>query len=237
MTMALEDVMGKLASMGSEQTKQIFLRHGAAEPLFGVKVGDMKKLVKDVKKDQALARALYDTGNSDAMYLAGLTVDSKTATKEMLQDWVRKTGWYMPAEYTVAWIAAESPYAVELAKEWIESPDEMIATSGWSTYTNYITITADKDLDIEEIRGLLRRIVSTIHGERNRVRYTMNGFVIAVGASVIPLHEEATDAAEKIGKVEVNVGQTACKVPLATEYIRKIEQAGKTGKKKKTCIC
>jgi hypothetical protein len=143
----------------------------------------------------------------------------------------------MPAEYTVAWIAAESPYAVELAKEWIESPDEMIATCGWSTYGNYITITADKDLDIEEIRGLLRRVVSTIHGERNRVRYNMNGFVIAVGASVIPLYGEATDAAEKIGKVEVNVGQTACKVPLATEYIRKVEEAGKTGKKKKTCIC
>lgn len=237
MTMVLDEVMGKLESMGSEQTKQIFLRHGAIEPLFGVKVGDMKKLVKDIKKDQALARALYDTGNSDAMYLAGLTVDPKTAAKEMLQDWVRRTGWYMLAEYTVAWIAAESPHAVELAREWIESPDEMIATCGWSTYTNYITITADKDLDIEEIRELLRRVVTTIHGERNRVRYNMNGFVIAVGASVIPLHGEATDAAEKIGKVEVNVGQTACKVPLATEYIRKVEEAGKTGKKKKTCIC
>lgn len=237
MKMELDEVMDKLESMGSEQTKQTFLRHGAPEPLYGVKVGDMKKLVKDVRKDQALARSLYDTGNSDAMYLAGLTVDPKTATKEMLQSWVRQASWYMLAEYTVAWIAAESPYAVELAKEWIDSHDELIATCGWSTYSNYITITADDALDLDEIRGLLRRIGSTIHEERNRVRYTMNGFVIAVGASVIPLHEEAVETAENIGKVSVDVGQTACKVPLATEYIRKVEEAGKTGKKKKTCIC
>ena len=235
--MMLDEVMGKLEAMGSEQTKQTFLRHGAHEPLFGVKVGDMKKLVKDVKKDQALARALFDTGNSDAMYLAGLTVDPKTATKQMLQDWVRKANWHMPAEYTVAWIAAESPHAVELAKEWIDSPDEMTATCGWSTYSNYMTITADEHLDMEEIRGLLRRVEATIHEERNRVRYTMNGFVIAVGASVVALHEEALEVAAAIGKVDVNVGQTACKVPLATEYIRKVEEAGKTGKKKKTCIC
>jgi hypothetical protein len=58
-----------------------------------------------------------------------------------------------------------------------------------------------------------------------------------LGASVIPLHEEALAVAAAIGKVDVNVGQTACKVPLATEYIRKVEEAGKTGKKKKTCIC
>ncbi|TMV48055.1 DNA alkylation repair protein [Paenibacillus mesophilus] len=235
--MMLDEVMGKLEAMGSEQTKLTFLRHGAHEPLFGVKVGDMKKLVKDVKKDQALARALFDTGNSDAMYLAGLTVDPRTATKQMLQDWVTKASWYMLAEYTVAWIAAESPHAVELAKQWIDSPDEMIATCGWSTYSNYLTITPDEALDREEIRGLLHRVESTIHHERNRVRYTMNGFVIAVGASVVALHEEALAVAAAIGKVDVHVGQTACKVPLATEYIRKVEEAGKTGKKKKTCIC
>ncbi len=58
--------------MGSEQTKKVFMRHGAREPFFGVKVGDMKKIVKRVKKNHELSLALYDTGNGDAMYLAGL---------------------------------------------------------------------------------------------------------------------------------------------------------------------
>lgn len=236
-TTTLEEVMSKLEEMGTEQTKKTFLRHGAKEPIFGVKVGDMKKLVKEVKKDQELARALYSTGNSDAMYLAGLTVNPKLVTKEMLQEWVQQAYWHMISEYTVAWIAAESPYAVLLAREWIKSEDEQIATCGWSTYANYISITPDDRLDMKEIEQLLNQIETSIHQERNRVRYTMNAFIIIVGTYVIELHEEAKRVASVVGKVHVDVGQTACKVPFAAEYIERIEHMGKIGSKKKTCIC
>lgn len=83
--MTLDEIMQELASMGTEQTKKTYIRHGAQEPFFGVKIGDMKKLVKIVKKDQNLALQLYDTGNYDAMYLAGLSVDPKALAKEQLQ--------------------------------------------------------------------------------------------------------------------------------------------------------
>ncbi|MCC8434582.1 DNA alkylation repair protein [Brevibacillus sp. M2.1A] len=235
--MTLEEVMQKLEAMGTEQTKKTLLRHGAKEPLFGVRVGDMKKLVKEVKHDQQLVQALYDTGNYDAMYLAGLTVDPKSMTKERLQAWVQEASWYAPAEYTVASVAAESHFAMELAREWIESKEEMVATCGWNTYSNYLSITPDEQLDKEEIKRLLMRVKETIHQEQNRVRYTMNQFVISVGAYVRELHQEALEVAAAIGKVHVDVGQTACKVPLATEYIKKIEERGSVGKKKKTCIC
>ncbi|MBG9943378.1 DNA alkylation repair protein [Brevibacillus formosus] len=235
--MTLEEVMQKLEAMGTEQTKKTLLRHGAKEPLFGVRVGDMKKLVKEVKRDQQLVQALYDTGNYDAMYLAGLTVDPMRMTKERLQSWVKKASWYAPAEYTVASVAAESHFAMELAREWIESKEEMVATCGWNTYSNYLSITPDEQLDKEEIKRLLMRVNETIHQEQNRVRYTMNQFVISVGAYVPELHQEALEVAAAIGKVHVDVGQTACKVPLATEYIKKIEERGSVGKKKKTCIC
>jgi 3-methyladenine DNA glycosylase AlkD len=232
-----EEMMKKLEELGSEQTKNIYANHGVQDSFFGVKIGDLKKLVKYVKKDHQLALALFNSGNHDAMYLAGLSVNPKLITKETLQDWVEKAHWYMLAEYTVAGVAAESNYALELAREWMESENEMVAVCGWNTYANYISITPDEHLDLEEIRGLLRIVESTIHEERNRVRYVMNQFVICVGAYVLELHEEAMKVAVNIGKVHVNVGNTACKVPLATEYIHKIAQKDKLGKKKKTAIC
>lgn len=235
--MNLQDVMQELEALGTEQTKNTFMRHGAKEPLFGVRIGDMKKLVKAVKKDQELALALYDTGNHDAMYLAGLTVNPKLMTKDKLQAWVQQACWYMSAECIVANVAAESPYALDLAREWIESPEEMIATCGWSTYVGYVMITPDDQLDLDELTQLLSRVEKTIHSERNRVRYTMNGFVIAVGSAVTPLHDEAMQVAANIGKVSVDMGNTACKIPLATEYIAKVEARGKLGVKRKTCIC
>ncbi|MFF2481903.1 DNA alkylation repair protein [Paenibacillus sp. NPDC058071] len=235
--MTYSEVMQALEGMGTEQTKNTYLRHGAKEPFFGIKIGDMKKLVKPVKKDQQLALELYESGNHDAMYLAGLTVNPKTMTEERLRHWVSKAYWHALAEYTVAGVAAESPFARELAMEWIDSPEEMAAVCGWSTYANYVSITADDKLDMTELRALLGRVRDTVHDERNRVRYVMNGFVISVGAYVTELTEEAKDVAQAIGKVHVNVGNTACKVPLATDYIAKIEKAEKIGNKRKTCIC
>ena len=227
--MNYSDVMTKLEELGTEQTKNTFLRHGAKEPLDGVKVGDLKKLVKFVKKDQQLVYDLYDSGHSDAMYLAGLSVNPKTITRERLEHWVKQASWYMLAEYTVAQATAESQYALELAREWIESEEEMIATCGWSVYANYLSITPDGKLDLEEIKRLLHQVKQTIHEERNRVRYVMNGFVISVGAYVSALSNEAIKVAEHIGKVHVDVGQTACKVPLATDYIKKLRIKAESG--------
>jgi len=65
----------------------------------------------------------------------------------------------------------------------------------------------------------------------------MNGFVIAVGAYVEVLTTKANEVAETIGKVSVDVGGTACKVPLATAYIKKIEEKGNLGKKRKSARC
>lgn len=235
--MNVEEILERLSKLGSEQTKKIYMNHGARGNLFGVKVGDLKKLVKFVKKNHELALALYDTGNSDAMYLAGLSVNPKLMEKKTLENWVKRANWYMLAEYTVAGVAAESPYALELARKWIESDEEMTAVAGWSTYANYLSITPDEKLELDEIRSLLHRAEKNIHQEKNRVRYCMNGFVISVGVYVKALHDEAISVAETIGKVQVNMGNTACKVPLAVPYIKKVEERNKIGVKRKTCIC
>ncbi len=65
----------------------------------------------------------------------------------------------------------------------------------------------------------------------------MNGFVISVGSYVKPLSKQAKTVAKKIGKVNVDLGGTSCKVPLATEYIEKVQKSGRAFKKRKTIKC
>lgn len=235
--MTLDEVMKELEAMGNEQTKKIFMRHGAREPFFGVKVGDLKKIVKKVKKDHELSLALYNTGNYDAMYLAGLIADENQITKEQLQDWAEKAYWYMISEYTVPWITAESPHGHELGMEWIECDEERIASAGWATLANLVAIRPDEELDIKELDELLECISKTIKYVPNRVRYAMNGFVIAVGSYVEALTERAIEIGKMNGKVEVKMGGTACKVPPAPQYIEKVKSKGRIGKKRKMARC
>ena len=55
----------------------------------------------------------------------------------------------------------------------------------------------------------------------------------------MPYHtrNDAKLAAKTIGTVKVDLGDTACRVPKATEYVEKIEAAGRTGKKRTTMRC
>src|SRR5262249_1583128 len=148
---------------------------------FGVKVEELKKIQKRIKKDYKLALELYDSGISDAMYLAGLIADDAKMTKKDLQGWVKEAHWYMLSEYTVPWVAAESKHGRELALEWIESGKENIASTGWATLSSLVAIKDNAELDLAELKQLLQRVQKTIHRQPNRVRYVMNGFVIAVG--------------------------------------------------------
>lgn len=235
--MGAPEILAELAKLGNESTKKTLARHGAREPFFGVKIEDLKKIQKRIKKDHELALALYDSGNSDAMYLAGLIADDARMTKKDLQRWADGAYWNMLSEYTVPWVAAESPHGHEMALKWIESKREPVAAAGWSTLSSLVAIKPDAELDLAELETLLDRVGKTIHSQPNRVRYTMNNFVISVAAYVTSLTAHATKLAEKIGEVEVDMGGTACKVPYAPDYIEKIRQRGSIGKKRKTAKC
>jgi len=233
----IESLMQQLQQLGSESIKKIFLKHGAREPFFGVKVEYLKKIQKKIKTDYSLSLELFNTGNSDAMYLAGLIADPKKMTRDNLNQWVEKAYWYMISEFTVAWVASESLYGTELALKWIDSDKENIAACGWATMASIASIKRDDEIDVTLYRSLLDRVTRTIHSERNRVRYAMNNFVITVGGYCSHLTEEASKTATALGIVTVDMGGTACKVPSAIDYIKKMHNRGTLGKKRKTAVC
>lgn len=200
-------------------------------------MADLKKIVKKVKKNYELSLELYDTGNTDAMYLAGLIADEKKMTRSDLIKWKEGAYWYMLREYTVPWITSESAYGYELGLEWIEAVDEQTASTGWATLSCLSALKQDEDLDLETYDKLLDRAAANVHEAQNRVRYTMNGFIIAVGSNIASLTEKAQKLGAKVGKVHVDVGETACKVPLADVYIQKVIDKNRVGKKRKTCRC
>src|ERR687894_388390 len=126
--MTAAEIVEELKPLGSESIKKVLVKHGIQEPLLGVKVEELKKIQKRVKKDHQLALDLYDTGIYDAMYLAGLIADDEKMTPKDLNRWVDKaTGGLESA--TVPWVAAGSPHGRELALKWIESKKENVAVA------------------------------------------------------------------------------------------------------------
>jgi 3-methyladenine DNA glycosylase AlkD len=232
-------IMAELKSKGKEQTRKIYSKHGMdMDRVLGVSTADMKAIAKTIRGQQDLAMELYKTGIMEAMYLAGMVADGAKMTREQLNEWAEGAeGLQMISEYTVPWVTVENAQARALAMKWIKSKKEHVAATGWSTWSGLVAILPDEALDLGEIEGLMAEVVKGIGKAPNRVKYTMNVFVISVGGYVKPLLKQAKAVAKQLGVVTVDVGETACTVPVATAYIEKMIAAGKWGKKRKTLRC
>jgi 3-methyladenine DNA glycosylase AlkD len=232
------EILAEMKPLGRESYKKVMLSHGVKEPIWGVSIADMKKIQKraGIKSDYRLALDLFDSGVYDAMYFAGLLADDARMTRKDLQRWVSRSSG-MLCDYTVPWVAAGSPHGHDIALEWIESDKPGIACAGWGTLSSLASITPDSELDLAELKALLQRVQKTIQAQPDRVRYAMNNFVIALGCYCKPLTAAAEAAARAYGKVHVDMGDTACRVPDAIEYIDKVRKRGTLGRKRASCKC
>ena len=236
--MNAEAVLRELQGMGSENYKRLLMKnYGVKEPFFGVKIGEMKKIQKRIGKDYQLALDLYETGNYDAMYLAGLIADDARMSRADLNRWVANAYAGSLPGATVAWVAAGSRHGWPVALEWIESPEPATATAGWSTLAHLVALKPDEELDRAALRQLVARVEREIQQAPDAVRYAMNGFIIAVGGYVKSLTDFAIQTGERIGPVMADLGNNACKIPFAPDHIRKMESRGVVGKKRKTVKC
>jgi 3-methyladenine DNA glycosylase AlkD len=231
------EVLGELEKHGDKATRAVLLKHGAKEPCFGVKIDAIKSILKKTVATHDLAVELFRSNVFDAMYMAGLVMDGSTMPKAELKEWANTGYGSSISSYTVPWVASENPHGYELALTWISSKDEFIAVTGWETLGAIASIRQDRDLDIATYRSLLESIPRNISTAKNRVKQSMNGFVITIGIYIAELNELALQVADKLGKVKVDVGDTACKIPEAREYIEKAKSKGKIGQKKMTVKC
>jgi hypothetical protein len=235
--MNLKQVMAALQAKSSEQIKRIMVKHGAPASHLGVRIGDMKPIVKQIKGNQALALELYATGIGDAQYLAGMVADGRLMTAKQLQTWADTASWSMISGNTVPCVASEHPEGFKLASKWIDAQDQQVAHAGWATLGAIAAVVPDADLPVAAYGKLLDRVAKTIHRAPDDLRYTMNTFVIMVGTYVAPLGDKAITTARKLGPVEVDMGDTECKVPEAESYILKCRRGAAVAPKRKTMRC
>ena len=235
--MELSEIMDELKSLGKERTKKIYMSNGAREPVFGVTISAMKPIFMKTKFNQPLAEQLYETGNYDAMYLAGMIAEPKKMTEEDFDRWIEEAYFYMISEFIVAVTLAETDIAFSVADRWINSGNELTMAAGWSCYNWLLGTRKDSEFDKDKLLVMLNRVCESIHNQPNRTKYAMNDFIMAVGISYLPLHEEAKTIAGEVGKVDVFMGKNLAQTYVAIEFIQNGVNKGRLGFKRKHVRC
>jgi 3-methyladenine DNA glycosylase AlkD len=217
--MNTSDVLATLERAGKPQTAAIYKRHGSGDNVFGTLTSEIARLQKKIKVDHELAMELWKTGNAEARILALQVADpdklDRAAADRLLQE---GGGWFLGGY--LSGLVARSPIAKETMRAWKKSPDEVTREMGYGIFGARLRNDPDSvtDADAEKV---LTTIEKEIHRSPNLARYAMNAALIGIGISKPALRKKAIEAARRIGKVEVDHGETDCKTPDAAPYIEK----------------
>ena len=224
--MTVAAVMSFLEKVGTAQARKIYLRHGMEEPMFGVSFADLGKLQKRIGVDHDLAEQLFATRNADAVNLAVKIADPARMSPEDLDRWAGVFKSRMCGGY-IAHLTVESPHGRRMADQWRSAGDDRRGCAGW----NVVGGLAMRDPSVPDawFAERLGEIERGIHAAANRTREAMNMAMISIGGRSPALHVAALAVAKKVGKVEVDHGETSCETPDARPYLEKMWARAKGG--------
>lgn len=219
MTMTLDAAMAALEAAGTEQTRKTYRRHGASDPLFGVKFGDARPLAKRIGTDHQLAQRLWASGNADARLLACMVADPAEVSEQELDAWLTAIDTYFLVDTFVAEIASSAPGRLERAQRWIASDRDRTAQAGWDLM-NLVALSADEVAD-DVFEAQLALIAERIEGYGNWTRRSASNTITGIGLRNEALEAAARETAAAMGPVEFDPGQTSCVMPDPIEYLEK----------------
>jgi len=218
-------LLEKLESLGSEQNRKVYARHGVGEHQFGVSFDALHKLAKEIGCNNDQAEMLWRSGNHDARLLAIMISNPDSLIEESIECWAADLDNYVLTD-AFSELVSRSAYARRKMDAWMEEASEWISSAGWNLVSQ-LAIRAN-DFSDEEGERLLNVIQASIHQRPNRTRYSMNNALIAIGTRNSRLRGQAEKAARIIGKVAVDHGQTSCKTPDALSYLQRTWERKKT---------
>lgn len=216
--MTTKEVLSEMKKAGSEQTRKTYCRHGVTGDVIGVSYAFLGALKKKIKIDHALALELWKTGIHDAQVFATMIADPAEFDAKTADAWLKDVKDHVLAG-ALSNIVAASAVSQKKAAQWTSADGELKGCTGWTVVARIAM--AENDLSDKTFEDYLATIETTIHQRENFCRYAMNNALIAIGIRNPKLQKMAIAAARKIGVVEVDHGDTACKTPDAEAYILK----------------
>jgi len=217
-TMTPEETLQQLEALGNEKVRAQNTKHGAGDKQFGVRLGDIRKLAKEIKTNHELGRALWETGNIDARLLAILLVKPKSLSADELDSMVRSVTFSQVADWLNAYVVKKHPDKETLRQGWMTTDDPMAARAGW-TLTAERIVKSPEGLDLA---ALLQRIESEMGDAAPEAQWTMNTALAEIGIHFPEHRKRALAIGEKLGIYRDYPVSKGCTSPFAPIWINEM---------------
>ncbi len=224
-SMDFKKVIDTLESVGTDQNIKIYRRHGAKRALYGVSFANFKKIKKQITSEngkkgfnQSIAEQLWLTDNTDAQILACMIAEPSKITKEVIWNWSKSIDSNMISN-PFADLIYGTPYKEEFIKEWLGNTNDFLGRVPF----NLISLSAKNSKETDDyFVPYITYAEKNLQHAKNWTKESMNNCLIAIGGRNDHLKERVFKAADLIGLVEIDHGETSCKTFDIKDYVNKI---------------
>ena len=193
----IDDIITQLRALGDPDNLQGMARYGIlTDRAFGVKMGDVKALVKVHKGNHALALELWATGWREARLLAAYIADPQQMTPELMDSWVDGFDSWDVCDTTCGQLFARTLPAYDKALDWSLSTKPFTRRAGFALMAA-LALKPSK-LEDEEYEWFFNRILGAAADDRDLVKKAANWALRQIGKRNAALNARAMEVAEEL---------------------------------------
>ena len=216
--MNLKETLARLEALGNEKMRAQNRKNGVGDNQYGVRLGEIRKLAKEIKANHDLALELWQTENIDARFLAVLLLKPKALTADELDRLVRSISFEQVADWLTRYVVEKHPECEALRQRWLRANDPMAARAGWSlTYERVI-----KSTDGLDLTALLDRIEAEMGNADPLEQWTMNFTLAGIGIHSAEHRARAVAIGEALGVYRDYPVSKGCTSPFAPIFIEEM---------------
>ena len=217
-SMKVQEVLSQLEALSNEKMRAIHIKNGARDNIFGVKLGDIRKLAKKIKTNPVLAKELWASENIDARFLAILILKPAELSKTEVDEMVKSEPFPWVADWLSSYVIKDHPDKEALRIDWMQSEHPMCARQGWSLTSGRVA-RSPEGLDLV---ALLDRIEAEMPNAKPEVQWTMNSTLANIGIHFPELRVRALAMGEKMGIFRDYPTSKGCTSPFAPIWINEM---------------
>ena len=193
----VRDVIAALERKGTKKNRDAMARYAiVAEQAFGVAVGDLRTMGRELGRDHALALGLWDTGWYEARMLACFVDEPARVTVGQMDRWCRDFDNWAICDHACFHLFDRTPHAFGRIAAWSKRRGEFERRAAFALLASVAG--HDKQAPDAAFLATLPLVGKAALDERNFVKKGVSWALRGIGHRNLPLHRAAVALAQEL---------------------------------------
>lgn len=199
--MTYTEIIKNLKSEASERNREGMIRFGInPKNTLGVSTVVLRKMAKDIGKNQDLSLRLWDSGIHEARILAAFIGEKDKVTEIQMEKWVKDVDSWDVCDQLCGNLFDKTKFAWKKAFEWPKREEEFVRRVGIVLMATLAV--HDKEASNEDFERFFPLIKKYSTDERNFVKKAVNWALRQIGKRNKVLNKKAIKLAKEINKID-----------------------------------